>query len=63
MYVTAHSGTLKKNLADGVTNRLHAVQQGVNNVCTGNAVVVNGVEHFLIDAGAGSTSSESPPDF
>ena len=30
MYVTAHSGTLKKNLADGVTNRLHAVQQGVN---------------------------------
>ena len=30
------------------------VQQGVNNVCTGNAVVVNGVEHFLIDAGAGS---------
>ncbi len=39
---------------DGVADRLHAVQQGIDQVSAGSIVVIQSVEHFLIDAGAGS---------
>ena len=39
-------------LADGVADRLHAVQQGLNSLFGGLIAVVDVVEHFLIDAGA-----------
>ena len=40
--------------SDGVADRLHAVQQGIDQVSAGSIVVIQSVEHFLIDAGAGS---------
>ena len=40
--------------SDGVADRLHAVQQGIDQVSAGNIVVIQSVEHLLIDAGAGS---------
>ena len=40
------------SLADGVANRLHAVQQSLNSLFRGLIAVVDVVALFLIDAGA-----------
>ena len=36
----------------GVTHSGHAIQQGVNHICAGSVVVIDGIEDFLIHAGA-----------
>ena len=41
-----------EELLDGVTDGLHAIQQDVNNVSAGLVIVIDGVEDFLVNAGA-----------
>ena len=41
-----------EELLDGVTNGIHAIQQDVNNVSAGLVIVIDGVEDFLVNAGA-----------
>ena len=41
-----------EELLDGVTDGIHAIQQDVNNVSAGLVIVIDGVEDFLVNAGA-----------